>query len=136
MHFNNPTHQFYENKDQVCTLAALFHIREDKLHMTLNMRSNDVIKGFMTDFTFFNILHQQVYLHLKKYYKKLQMGTYTHTSHSMHLYDCDYEIAEKMLKEEFKPNALPPLNTSIIDETGMWKTKYFKVFHPVIKTIL
>jgi thymidylate synthase len=62
MHFNKPRHQFQENKDQVCTLNAIFHIRDNKLNMTLTMRSNDVILGFMTDFTFFSILHQQVYL--------------------------------------------------------------------------
>jgi thymidylate synthase len=131
MHFNKPDHQFFENKDQVCTLTALFHIREDKLHMTLNMRSNDVILGFMTDFTFFNMLHQQVYLHLKKYYKKLQMGMYTHTSHSMHLYSRHYELVEKMLKTEFKHNATPLLNTSILKEAGVFEDKYFKLFNQV-----
>ena len=133
MHFNKPYHQYDGNKDQVCTLTALFHIRQDTLHMTLNMRSNDVILGFMTDFTFFNLLHQQVYLHLKKYYKKLKMGSYTHTSHSMHLYARHYELVEKMLKTEFIPHATPLLTESIIEESGMFRTKYFKVFHPVIK---
>lgn len=133
MHFNKPYHQYDGNKDQVCTLLALLHIREDKLHMTLTMRSNDVILGFMTDFAFFNILHQQAYLHLKKYYKKLEMGTYTHISHSMHLYAKHYELVEKMLKHEFTYDAIPSLNTNIIEEEGIFKTKYFKVFHPVIK---
>ena len=133
MHFNKPYHQYDGNKDQVCTLTALFHIREDKLHMTLNMRSNDVIIGFMTDFTFFNLLHQQVYLHLKKYYKKLQMGIYTHTSHSMHLYAKHYELVEKMIKTDFIPYTIPELKDSIIEETGVFRTKYFKLFHPVIK---
>ena len=133
MHFNKPDHQYFGNKDQVCTLTALFHIREDKLHMTLNMRSNDVILGFMTDFTFFNILHQQVYLHLKKYYKNLKMGTYTHTSHSMHLYAKHYELVENMIKTEFKPNATPLLNTSILKESGVFEDKYFKLFNAVIR---
>jgi thymidylate synthase len=133
MHFNKPYHQYNGNKDQVCTLTALFHIRNNKLLMTLNMRSNDVILGFMTDFTFFNMLHQQVFLHLKKYYPELEMGSYTHTSHSMHLYAKHYELVEKMLKTDFLPHSTPLLNTSIIDEDGMFRVKYFKVFHPVIK---
>lgn len=133
MHFNKPDHQYDGNKDQVCTLTALFHIRENKLHMTLNMRSNDIILGFMTDYTFFNILHQQVYLHLKHYYPELQIGSYTHTSHSMHLYSKHYDLVKKMLKSEFFPHSTPELNTSIIEEDGMFKTKYFKIFHPVIK---
>jgi len=133
MHFNKPDHQYDDNKDQVCTLVALFHIREKKLHMTLNMRSNDIILGFMTDYVFFNILHQQAYLHLKEYYPELQIGTYTHTSHSMHLYARDYEKVEQMLKEPFEPYSTPLLNKSIINEDGLFKTTYFNIFHPVIK---
>lgn len=133
MHFNRPYHQYDGNKDQVCTLVALFHIREDELNMTLTMRSNDVIYGFSNDYTFFNILHQQMYLHLKEYYPKLKMGSYTHISHSMHLYSKHYDLVKKMLEHKFIPNSLPSLNTSIINQTGLFKTKYFRVFHPVIK---
>jgi thymidylate synthase len=133
MHFNKPRHQYDGNKDQVCTLIALFHIRDNKLNMTLTMRSNDIILGFMTDFVFFNILHQQVYLHIKDYYPELTMGTYTHISHSMHLYAKHYELVEKMLKSDFVTSALPLLNTSIINRDGMFRTKYFHVFHSVIK---
>jgi len=133
MHFNKPDHQYFGNKDQVCTLIALFHIREDKLYMTLTMRSNDCILGFMTDFAFFNILHQQAYLHLKRYYKKLQMGTYTHISHSMHLYAKHYDLVEKMLKHDFIPQSTPPLNTSIIREVGTFEDKYFKIFNSIVK---
>lgn len=132
MHFNKPHHQYFGNKDQVCTLVALFHIRENKLHMTLNMRSNDVILGFMTDFTFFNILHQQVYLHLKEYYPELQMGTYTHTSHSMHLYSRHYDKVKEMLKHNFIPHKTPDLNTSIINEDGIFKNTYDSIFYPII----
>jgi len=133
MHFNKPRHQYDGNKDQVCTLVALLHIRNDELHMTLTMRSNDVVLGFMTDYTFFNMLHQQAYIHLKKYYKKLKMGSYVHISHSMHLYSKHYDLVKKMLGAEFIPHSTPELNTSILKEVGIFEDKYFKVFHPVIK---
>jgi len=132
MHFNVPEHQFIANKDQVCTLVALFHIRDNKLNMTLNMRSNDVVLGFMTDFTFFNLIHQQVYLHMKAHYPEISMGSYTHTSHSMHLYARHYELVENMLKEEFKPSALPGMNQSIIDEQGNVLEKYQDIFDAVL----
>jgi thymidylate synthase len=131
MHFNKPYHQYVGNPDQVCTLTALFHIRDNKLHMTLNMRSNDVIFGFMTDFTFFNILHQQVYVHLKEYYTDLKMGSYTHTSHSMHLYERHYKKVEEMLKHDFTPTSTPKLNTSIITEKGKYLEKYNSLFLPI-----
>lgn len=133
MHFNKPHHQFDGNKDQVCTLVALLHIRNDKLYMTLTMRSNDVIYGFMTDFAFFNMLHQQAYVHLKKHYKKLEMGTYTHISHSMHLYSTEYDLVKDMLQHDFTPHATPELKTSIIKEVGTFEEKYNRVFFPVIK---
>lgn len=132
MHFNKPYHQTENTNDQVCTLAALFHIRNNKLNMTLNMRSNDVILGFMTDFTFFNILHQQVYLHLKEHYPELQMGSYTHTSHSMHLYERHYDKVKEMLKYDFTPHKTPGLNTSIINaipSIPLWK--YHDIFIPI-----
>ncbi|MCK9447285.1 thymidylate synthase [bacterium] len=132
MHFNKPNHQFFENKDQVCTLTALFHIRNNKLNMTLNMRSNDVILGFMTDYTFFNILHQQVYTHLKMYYPELEMGYYNHTSHSMHLYSKHYELVEKMLSEPFYADSTPLLTTSIINEKGSFKEKYKELFEQIL----
>lgn len=131
MHFNKPYHQYATNPDQVCTLTALFHIRDNKLNMTLNMRSNDVILGFMTDFTFFNILHQQIYLHLREYYPELNMGSYTHTSHSMHLYERHYKKVEEMLKYDFDPFSTPELNTSIVTERGKYLTKYSSIFFPI-----
>lgn len=129
MHFNKPSHQHFDNKDQVCTLTALFHIRDNKLSMTLNMRSNDVILGFMTDFTFFNILHQHVYLQVKEFYPELEMGSYIHTSHSMHLYARHYDMVERMLRTPFYPHHTPALNKLIVDAGGNYK--YADIFDAV-----
>ena len=133
MHFNTPEHQWFGNKDQVCTLQALFHIRDNKLHMTLTMRSNDVILGFMTDWAFFSVLQYHVYLHLKEYYPELKMGSYTHISHSMHLYAKHYDLVEKMLTTDFFPESLPLLNETILEENGSIKSKYNEVFDPILK---
>ena len=130
MHFNKPQHQWFGNKDQVCTLQSLFHIRDNKLHMTLTMRSNDVIYGFMTDWAFFSVLQYHVYLHMKQYYPELEMGSYTHISHSMHLYERHYDLVEKMVgsnyinKDSFIADELPLLSEPVIDETGRPHDKY------------
>jgi len=130
MHFNKPKHQFLENKDQVCTLQALFHIREDKLHMTLTMRSNDVIYGFMTDWAFFSVMHYHTFLELKKTYPELEMGSYTHISHSMHLYERHYDMVKKMVSKDFnmreahcEPASLPLLSETIIEPQGWINTE-------------
>jgi len=133
MHFNKPHHQFLENKDQVCTLQALFHIRENKLHMTLTMRSNDVIYGFMTDWAFFSVLHYHTFLELKEIYPELEMGSYTHISHSMHLYERHYELVEKMVEGDFIPESLPLLSEPVLYKNGEIKDKYAQVFLPIIR---
>lgn len=118
LHFNNSSHQFFENKDQVCTLSGIFQIRDNCLNFTVNMRSNDAILGFMTDFAFFNILHQQMHRHLTKYYPELKMGSYTHISNSMHLYERNFNLAEQMIDHPFNESALPLLDCDLIEENG------------------
>lgn len=118
MHFNNSSHQFFENKDQVCTLNGLFQIRNNKLNFTITMRSNDAILGFMTDFAFFNVLHQQMYRHLQKFYTDLEMGTYTHITNSMHIYERHFKLVDEMLKFNFNKKALPVLDCNLINEKG------------------
>lgn len=133
MHFNKPKHQFLENKDQVCTLQALFHIRNNKLYMTLTMRSNDVIFGFMTDWAFFSILHYHVFMHMKEYYPELEMGSYTHISHSMHVYERHYELVKNMVEQDIycEPYSIPLMNDTIINEDGTIREKYLKLLEPI-----
>jgi len=133
MHFNKPEHQWFGNKDQVCTLQALFHIRYNMLHMTITMRSNDVIYGFMTDWAFFSVLQYHVYLHLKEVYPDLRMGPYVHISHSMHLYERHYKLVEKMIKEPFVSHKLHTLSEPVLNEDGSCKEKYSKIFDPITK---
>jgi len=138
MHFNKPHHQFLENKDQVCTLQALFHIRDNKLYMTLTMRSNDVIFGFMTDWAFFSILQYHVFLQMKEHYPEIEMGSYTHISHSMHLYERHYDLVKKMVDTPTYPqraplvaDSIPLLNETVVNEFGGIKAKYYDLLMPI-----
>lgn len=117
-HFNNSSHQFFENKDQVCTIYGIFQIRKNCLNLTIAMRSNDVILGFMTDFAFFNVLHQQAHRHLLQYYPDLKIGKYIHITNSMHLYEKNFKLAEEMLLNPFLVSALPRLDCDLITENG------------------
>jgi len=101
MHFNRPCHQYLGVKDFPCTLEMTFHIRDNKLNATTVMRSNDVIKGTTFDIPFFMLVQQMMLNALMKVYPDLQMGTYTHIAHSMHLYESDFELVGKMLKKDF-----------------------------------
>jgi len=118
MHFNMPKHQYPNNKDFVCTMYANFHIRENKLYMSVFMRSNDAIWGTPTDVAFFCALQMQMHAHLKATYPDLELGTYSHTANSYHIYDRHYELAEKMIAGHFNPVTLPPVKTDLIDASG------------------
>ena len=114
MHFNLPKHQSFDNKDFVCTMYASFLIRNNKLRMSVKMRSNDVILGLPTDVAFFTVLQQQMLMHLRETYPDLELGTYSHVVDSMHVYSTEYDRLNEMLKNEFIPYEIPKLNKELI----------------------
>ncbi|WP_296865190.1 thymidylate synthase [uncultured Methanobrevibacter sp.] len=122
MHFNKPHHQYDNNKDFVCTLNAIFQIRNNKLNMTVDMRSNDIILGLSTDVAFFTILQQQMLMNLKEYgectnnekLKNLKLGRYTHIDHSLHLYERHFDLVDEMLKHNFVNIEVPTLDCPLI----------------------
>jgi thymidylate synthase len=97
LRFSLPEHQWLGNKDQVCTLNGNFLIRNDKLYFSVVMRSNDLMKGLVFDLPWFVSLMDKMVEELKPTYPTLTKGTYTHTSHSMHIYEKDEVAILKML---------------------------------------
>ena len=118
MHFNKPSHQWHGNKDFVCTLNGVFQIRDNRLNFTIDMRSNDLILGTPTDVAFFCLLQEQMYNHLKPHYPELEIGTYTHIVHSLHIYERHFDLIKDMLKKPFEPMSFPTINENIINEFG------------------
>ena len=120
MHFNKPSHQWDGNKDFVCTMYASFLIRNNKLRMSVKMRSNDVMLGMPTDIAFFTTLQQQMLNHLRKTsYPDLEIGTYSHVVDSMHIYKRDFEKALDMLHYSFENVQMPVLDNDLIDTNGL-----------------
>jgi len=68
--------------DTPCTCAIHFHIIEDKLCMSVMMRSNDLWYGFCNDQYCFSKLQELVAKKLK-----LPMGWYYHYASNMHIYN-------------------------------------------------
>lgn len=122
MHFNMPVHQFDGNKDFVCTLNAIFHIRDNKLDFTVMMRSNDAILGLPTDVAFFTMLQQQMFNLLTDGfhapYPLLEMGKYTHSVNSMHLYERNFKLVDDMLDKKFSEDFIPKIKVDLVDSTG------------------
>jgi len=119
LHFNKPSHQWPRNKDFVCTMYGIFHIRNNKLDFTVTMRSNDAILGTPTDVAFFTCLQQQMLAHLQILkYPDLELGKYTHIVNSYHLYHKHFNLVKEMLMEEFKPIEFPRLEADLVLPSG------------------
>jgi thymidylate synthase len=119
IHFNKPRHQRSKVKDQVCTMYGIFHIRDNKLHFTVHMRSNDVIKGTPIDIPFFTTLQRQMLSHLQQIaMPSLELGTYTHHANSLHLYSDDFDKVGNMLEHQFSPKYLDQAFTDFVYRDG------------------
>lgn len=73
-------------KDLNCTLTLQFLIRENKLDMIVNMRSNDAWLGLPYDVFNFTCMQIQMAMALG-----VDIGTYYHNTASLHLYKHDLE---------------------------------------------
>ena len=118
IHFNLPEHQYEFNKDFVCTLHGIFLIRDNRLNLTISMRSNDAILGTPTDVPFFCTLLNHMYYHLKPIYPELELGTYKHQVHSMHIYEKHFDLISGMLEHQFNSDSLPNIDKALINMDG------------------
>ncbi len=118
MHFNLPEHQYNSNKDFVCTMYGIFHIRNNKLFLTVNMRSNDAILGTATDIAFFTVLQQQALKHLRSKYPDLKLGSYTHIVDSYHIYERHFDLVKDMISKDWKSIEFPKLSENLITSIG------------------
>ncbi len=100
MNIHVPSDRHEGNKDVPCTLTLHWFIREDKLHLIVNMRSNDVILGFTNDVFQFTMLQEMMAVQLRATYPKLELGCYYHNAGSMHIYDRHFAMAEKIIADE------------------------------------
>jgi thymidylate synthase len=74
-------------KDTCCTIFWQFMIRDNKLHMTVDMRSNDIWYGFSNDQFNNSLFHQLIFNELSLTYPDLELGQYIHNATSLHSYE-------------------------------------------------
>lgn len=97
MNIHLPSDRHDGNKDVPCTLSLQWIIREERLHLIVNMRSNDVILGFTNDVFQFTMLQEAMLLQLRAAYPDLQLGHYYHNAGSMHIYERHFDMAERII---------------------------------------
>ena len=78
----SPEQVVLKTKDQICTNSLHFMIRENRLNLIVNMRSNDLWYGFVYDVFCFTLLQE-----LMAYILDVELGVYYHIPNSLHVYE-------------------------------------------------
>lgn len=100
------------SKDIPCTIGFQFLIRNNKLDMIVNMRSNDIFLGFPYDVVNFTMWQEYVACKLN-----IDLGTYTHIANNLHFYEKDREkIIKASLMENVEENEMEPMPIDDIDD--------------------
>lgn len=97
INLNVPNPKAITTKDEPCTIALQFFIRNKKLHCIAMMRSNDIWFGFPYDVAFFTDVQKYIARHLG-----IEYGTYYHFAVSLHLYDRDFEKIMNIVQNPIK----------------------------------
>jgi thymidylate synthase len=89
----DPAQDYIESKDIPCNNLLHFLIRDNRLHLNVSIRSNDIWWGFSGINTFeWSVLHEMM-----AYWTGAQVGEYSHFASSFHLYERHYQQAEKII---------------------------------------
>lgn len=90
----------FKCKDLPCNDMLMFKVRDGKLHITIQNRSNDLHWGLPT-----NVFQFSFILEMMSTILGVEMGTQTHNSQSLHVYTSN-PITLTMLSKEKKDNPL------------------------------
>lgn len=88
---NNNDIMYDGSIDKLCTNNISFRIRDNKLNMTVQMRSNDIIRNMVYDVFTFSMVYGIMFNSLLTVYPELTVGEYYHCSASMHMHKWDSE---------------------------------------------
>jgi thymidylate synthase len=92
------------NKIEIpCTSTLQFLIRQKRLHLIANMRSNDAYKGLPHDVFAFTMLQELIACSLG-----MKLGIYKHSVGSLHLYDKDRDRAQAFVDEGWQTTNYMP----------------------------
>lgn len=81
--------------DFMCCQNNHFIIRENKLIMTVHMRSLDAVYGYNADYIWFDWIFNKAVQYLKKTYEDLERGEMVIYADSVHVYEKHYEDLKK-----------------------------------------
>lgn len=85
-----------------CADSVQIMIRDEALHMYVNMRSNNMVTTICYDVYNFTNLQWHILMQLEDVYPNLQMGSYHHRITSAHILDTEIKLANKIINEHDK----------------------------------
>ena len=95
VHIRSPWDSVKAKLDVPCTLSLQFFIRDEKLHLVAHMRSSDLILGIAYDVPAFTLMQELMARELG-----IGMGSYTHVSNSLHIYERHFGMVEEMISRD------------------------------------
>ena len=103
-----------KSNDIPCAISITFSIRDNKLHTTLMMRSNNALRLLNVNIFEFSLIGEIVARELD-----IEYAQYTHYSVSMHVFEDDFDTINKWLKHpkeeiysQYKKTIMPPMPKS------------------------
>lgn len=94
-----------DKKEIPCTTTLQFHLRDDGLHLSVTMRSNDAYWGLPHDVFCFTMIQELLAKRIG-----VELGTYMHYAGSMHVYDRFYKEMKSYLVEGYqRPAPMPAM---------------------------
>lgn len=85
------------SKDLPCTTSMQYILRDGRLHVVVNMRSQDIVLGFTYDVFTFSMISLAVSLLLRARGVQNELGAMYVNAGSMHLYEDQFENARRWL---------------------------------------
>lgn len=126
MFLGSPDYQYDGNPDFTCTLNYHFFIRNNRLDMIVNRRSQDLVLGFTYDAVWEMCLLQALRLELLAFYPELKLGFISWNINSLHIYKENFEMIEKMLEKPFVVTPIPQMFESPILNKNFSNTEPFQ----------
>ena len=94
MFINSDENQTSKEIDKLCTNCFQFYIRDNKLHMVIQMRASNIITLLPYDNDCFHKVYMIVYEQTKKKYIELETGFMHYQISSAHFYESNLEKIE------------------------------------------
>jgi|TARA_R110001592_G_scaffold58770_5_gene177905 thymidylate synthase len=84
--------------DFICTNAVSYFIRNNKIHCTVQMRSNDIWAGYRNDYAWQRWVLNNLHKDLLREYEDLELGDIIWNASSLHMYERNFGLIRKYKK--------------------------------------